>query len=104
MAMTNHNLAISRARVKLYTRHLSEWTDLAANQRLVWTIAHDEFAQQLALCGTDKTARFRMKANQAERFNKLLTDQGEMRAQLKERHRYDFVLLERLDESPDGID
>ncbi len=102
--MTNHNLAISRARVKLYTRHLSEWTDLAANQRMVWTIARDEFAHQLSLCETDRAARFRMKANQAERFGKLLADQGEKRAQLRERHQYDFVLLEQLDESPNGTD
>ncbi len=102
--MTNHTLAILRARVKLYTRHLSEWADLAANQRLVWTIAHDEFAQQRSLCGTDKTAQFRMKANQAERFSKLLANQGEKRAQLKQRQRYEFVLLEQLGESPDGID
>ncbi len=102
--MTNHSLTISRARIKLYARHLSEWTDLVAMQRIVWTIVHAEFAQQLSLCGTDGAARFRLKTNQADRFNKLMADQSEIRAQLKERHQYDFVLLEQLDESPNGTE
>lgn len=102
--MTNHSLAISRARIKLYARHLSEWTDLAATQRTVWAIVHAEFAQQLSLCGTDGAARFRLKTNQANRFSKLLADQSETRAHLKERHQYEFVLLEQLDESLNGTD
>lgn len=74
--MTNHTLAIARVRLKRYTRHLSEWADLAANQRLVWTSAYNEFAPQLLVCEPDKTTRFCMKMNQGERFSKLLADRS----------------------------
>ncbi|PRY47157.1 hypothetical protein CLV58_101223 [Spirosoma oryzae] len=52
----------------------------------------------------DEAARLRMKTNQAERLGKLLADQEKKRAQSKERHRCDFVLLQQCDDSQNGTD